>query len=436
MLNTSATSNVTSEQATTLTSSDNSVKATISAGAVDAEETTSLTLTVTPTTSTAENATAITTTEGTEYYEITLKNQDNAVVESFENNGYADVELYIGESLTDLIVYHKSTALTTTANDAGEYYSYNANNGVLTLHVTSFSPFSIGFNNAVAKIGDNYYATLAKAVKAAENNDSVVMLTDVKLPTTITVNKNITLDLNGKKISNSFTTTGANTDSRIFNIKSSLTINGIGSIETSGRYAIMVYANGKLVVNNGEISALAYTIYNQGTASVTGGSITASGNYSETVTYAGLTQAIVVGGTNAFYNAGTATISGGKISVEKNDAVINASGNMTISDGEIKAGLGAAITNTKGSLTVTGGTIQAVENVIASSGSGAVTVEGGTFYGDPVSWIAMNGFAVPTIKGGSFNSSPNSDAVAVGYTVQESTVDGTTWYTVVSNPNN
>ena len=58
----------------------------------------------------------------------------------------------------------------------------------------------LGESNAVAKVGDTYYKTLADAVTAADNA-TVTLLKNVTANVTIPVSKTITLDLNGKTLS-------------------------------------------------------------------------------------------------------------------------------------------------------------------------------------------------------------------------------------------
>ena len=59
----------------------------------------------------------------------------------------------------------------------------------------------------VARVGGVEYATLPAALNAAENGDTITLLTDVVLTKTLAVklnsywNSNFTLDLNGKTIS-------------------------------------------------------------------------------------------------------------------------------------------------------------------------------------------------------------------------------------------
>lgn len=54
----------------------------------------------------------------------------------------------------------------------------------------------------VAQIGNQGYATLAKAVEAAESGATITLLNDVALDSTLTLDKNLILDLNGHVISN------------------------------------------------------------------------------------------------------------------------------------------------------------------------------------------------------------------------------------------
>ena len=55
--------------------------------------------------------------------------------------------------------------------------------------------------DVVAKVGNTSYASLADAVAAAENGDTVLMVADVTTSETTTVNKNLVLDLDGHTIS-------------------------------------------------------------------------------------------------------------------------------------------------------------------------------------------------------------------------------------------
>ena len=57
-----------------------------------------------------------------------------------------------------------------------------------------------GIIEAVASVGNNGYATLGEALAAAKDGDTVVLLTDVSVSEPMVVEKSITVDLGGKKI--------------------------------------------------------------------------------------------------------------------------------------------------------------------------------------------------------------------------------------------
>lgn len=64
------------------------------------------------------------------------------------------------------------------------------------------APAEVPAASNVAKIGDQEYATLADAVEAAESGATITLLNDVALDSTLTLGKNLILDLNGHVISN------------------------------------------------------------------------------------------------------------------------------------------------------------------------------------------------------------------------------------------
>ena len=57
-------------------------------------------------------------------------------------------------------------------------------------------------NGSVASIGASNYNTLTAAIAAAGNSDTVKLLSDVTESITVENGKNITLDLNGKTLTN------------------------------------------------------------------------------------------------------------------------------------------------------------------------------------------------------------------------------------------
>lgn len=113
-------------------------------------------------------------------------NFDTTFIDSNTNDGVAPEDFNItitgGTFNTDVSAY------------VAEGYVQNENGTVEQL----------GETNAVAKIDDTYYKTLAEAVAAAKADEAttITLLKDVELPSYIYIKdkKNITLDLNGKNI--------------------------------------------------------------------------------------------------------------------------------------------------------------------------------------------------------------------------------------------
>ena len=134
-----------------------------------------------------------------------------------------------------------------------------------------------GVKNGAAKIGYNYYATLAEAFAAAQNGDTIVLLNDLTVDTetfTIADGVSITLDMNGKKITG---TDNKTTSYEMFYIYGELTVTGNGTIEltaTVNRYwnamsVIFHNRGGVLTIENGYFAHLggtdmAYVVDNSG----------------------------------------------------------------------------------------------------------------------------------------------------------------------------
>ena len=107
--------------------------------------------------------------------------------------------------------------------------------------------------NDVAQIGSTKYATLADAIAAAEDGNTVKLLADVIQNTMLTIDKNITLDLNGKKIYNTEDIWNETKQTyELINVEAEVTITGNGSIEAKENdcYTINV-KNGNLTIENG-----------------------------------------------------------------------------------------------------------------------------------------------------------------------------------------
>ena len=126
----------------------------------------------------------------------------------------------------------------------------------------------------VAKVGSTKYETLADAIKAAKNGKTVTLLADVEQNTQLTINKSITLDLNGKTIKNTADIWGDNANA-ILSITNGakVTITGNGTIDAKENdcYAINM-VKGDLTIENGTFYGNVSVVQVQeGTLSVKGG---------------------------------------------------------------------------------------------------------------------------------------------------------------------
>ena len=175
------------------------------------------------------------------------------------------------------------------------YNCTNANGemaDVVNIHATSVVVLDGVEIRNVAKIGDNYYATLQDAINAAVEGATVIVLTDIALAETVTVpaDKTITLDLNGKTIAG--TDNGTASFGLITN-KGNLTIVD-GSEDKNGKITLTATTNrgwnayssvisntvgGKLTVNGGTIEHLGGTDMAYAIDNLTNG----KGTYAETV---------------------------------------------------------------------------------------------------------------------------------------------------------
>ena len=103
----------------------------------------------------------------------------------------------------------------------------------------------------VAKIGETGYATLAEAITAAADGDTIVLQADAAINSNTQITKNVAIDLNGKTVT--VTTVGTQNAFEVqngatFTIKDS----GTGGKLDLGKFGIMLM-NSKLKIEGGEI---------------------------------------------------------------------------------------------------------------------------------------------------------------------------------------
>ena len=126
----------------------------------------------------------------------------------------------------------------------------------------------------VAQVGSKKYETLADAIRLATKGKTITLLTDVEQNTQLTINKNITLDLNGKTIKNTVDIWGDNANA-ILSITNGakVTITGNGTINAKENdcYTINV-VKGDLTIENGTFYGNVSVVQvEEGTLSVKGG---------------------------------------------------------------------------------------------------------------------------------------------------------------------
>ena len=339
----------------------------------------------------------------------------------------------------------------------------------------------LGESNAVAKVGDTYYKTLADAVTAADNA-TVTLLKDVTANVTIPADKTITLNLNGMTLTNV-------DDHTILN-NGNLTITGTGRVDNISHAKGALYNKGTVVINGGTFDRSQengmnkgesgqnswYTIKNVGTMTIndgatvqTAGNNAALGKFSSLVsngyfntndynTNKGLEQPILTidggtfrGGLNTIKNDDRArlTINGGTFSnyyqaVVQNHNIAEITGGTftaasdanTETYGIYNCGCGADID--LGTLTVSGGTFTGATYAVdeVSSQNAIVNISGGQFAGTKAAIIkSSTSNATIAISGGSFSQPVKKDYLDSSLNAELKRASGETPYSYYTSMN-
>ena len=249
----------------------------------------------------------------------------------------------------------------------------------------------------VAQIGATKYATLTKAIEAAQNGDTIVVLENITLGNdessiVVPAGKTITLNLNGKTISQEKVCTASY---ELISNNGNLTITGEGKISFKDN------SEGDPTFGWGS-----YTIRNNGNLTIENGTIEHIGEQ------AFATHMICA----IFQYSGTTTINGGVISTPNYRSVRLWKGNMTINGGEFDGQLWVQAVDNTANLVITDGTFGPnggdgssvfVEN---KTHEVAVNITGGTFTTKLGASNAVKGW----VKGGQFGVDPSA-YVAEGY---------------------
>lgn len=221
-----------------------------------------------------------------------------------------------------------------------------------------------------AVIDDVQYATLADAVAAANNGDTVTLLKNTVEDVVIPAGKTITLDLNGKKLTNVASHT-------IFN-KGTLTINGNnGTVDnvTNGTAAVYNDVTGKVTINGGSYTRSAeaskdennsggnswYVIHNYGIMNIN------KGTFKFSDTNVGAFSSLIH---NGWYDG------------SQNTAQQNAV--MTINGGDFTQGTGGKIT-------------------VKNDDYGELEIKGGVFTQPQKNYYCIFSYNIAKISGGTIN---------------------------------
>ncbi|MBR4297168.1 MAG: hypothetical protein IKT82_03145 [Bacteroidaceae bacterium] len=324
--------------------------------------------------------------------------------------GGADILLDYGVGVTE------ATVTKTAANVKPENKEGNAE----MVAVTAATEYAYTNVLPVAQIGTTPYNTLAAAVAAAQNGETIILIADVELTAQVEIpaGKELTLDLNGKIVTVVYQE--GSTTKHIYSLDNygTLTIKdtkGNGSINSRG---IFVQDDSKLTVESGSI----YGIDSNGGSALYqyGGDIVINGGHIEQKAEGTYNFAI-----NAL--GGTVTVNGGKIA--GNHGAIAAGGaTVVINDGELVCTGTAGMTDNvlytynTGEITINGGTFVADKDGSAGGccvydANGKATINGGTFSNS--SGGDVWGTTGTTIKGGTFENLTEKQHIADGYEMNE-----------------
>ena len=247
----------------------------------------------------------------------------------------------------------------------------------------------------------NAYNTLAEAVAAAQDGQTVTLLADVEQNAQLTIDKSITLDLNGKTIKIS----GYTAEKAQVSVKGNLTIQDSSEAQT-----------GKICSDYTGTAGRVVSVENGGKLTIAGGTITTEG-------MSGLSGSAVYIASGAEVNMTGGAV---KVDAKRGNVAMNVKGStgvFTMSGGSVIAEAGdgtetyiTAISGSSGStIQISAGTVSGPQALLA--GSSATTITGGNFTG---SITVKNG----SISGGTFDRALDKKACAAGY-VPTQNGDGT-----------
>jgi len=270
------------------------------------------------------------------------------------NNNCVKPEIDLNKKIVRIVGISSGKATVTINFPAGKNYTAGESRKV-----------DVTVSEANYSIGNTYYTTLQEAIAGAKAGDTITLVKSVTDSSTATINKDLTLNLNG------------NTLTRTAQIKIS-----------SGK--VRIVGNGKI---NNNSSMNVHLIYNVGGTLTLDNSFTGTIENNSTGTFYAIrsdsylnisgSNVKITGKSRGVYNYGTLNMSAGTIDVEGVNAIITkGSSNSIISGGNIKAGERIAIDKEDtGTLTISGGTISTKGNCGIWLYRGKLKITGGTITG-------------------------------------------------------
>ena len=285
----------------------------------------------------------------------------------------------------------------------------------------TFTVKELDETNGVAEVGGKYYASLQKAVDNAGKGETVTLLQDTAEDIVIPEGAELTLNLNGKTLTNQENHTITN--------KGTLTITGDGTVDnvTHARAAIQNEPGGNVVLNGGAYTRSKengqnaeasggnsyYNIVNHGTMEINSGvSVTQKGQFSSMIENGWYNGSQNTGKENSVLTINGGTFSGGLNTIKNDDY-----GELVINDGTFTSMSQAAFLNWNVA-TVNGGTFDAAgaSNGVILNGyidgtmdQGKLTINGGTFNAGEKTVITTMGGGTHSgdieITGGTLNGS-------------------------------
>lgn len=176
---------------------------------------------------------------------------NRAVGELIVNNG-----TFTGKDSQKMVENQYGSSYTGTASITGGTFSSDVSAYVAEGYVQNNGTVEqLGETNAVAKVGNTYYKTLADAVAAAQSGETVKLLKNVTSANILKINQSITLDLGDY----TFELTGSGNTARAIYINDGANVtikaNEKGGVKAA-TIALQVNAGGKLTIESGTYTGM------------------------------------------------------------------------------------------------------------------------------------------------------------------------------------